>query len=352
MVRRVFFTLAVLACFSVVPHAWANTTLVPNDTYYNSYEWYAPLMNMPQAWGISQGSSNVTIAILDTGVRADTPDLAGRVLPALKTNNYNDPFDGKGGGLMAHGTWVASVAAAQINNAKGLAGVGDFSILPISVTTSSTTSPTNSSQWIADGIRLAADSGAKVINISQATLDYGQLDAAAAYAKTKGALTFIAAGNSGTRNSMTGFDNLLFVSGTDHDAQGHDIAWSGSTYGPYVDISAPANNILVALNNGLNYSTGGDYGLGAGTSFACPLVAGAAALAWSINPNLSPDAVWNMIKSTAVDLGTPGWDEQFGWGRLNVGGVASAALASVPEPATLALVVPAGAMLLLRRRRS
>jgi subtilisin family serine protease len=302
--------------------------LVPNDPYYSS-AWYGPTLGLPQAWGYSLGSPSVIVAVLDTGVIDTEPDFNGRVLPS--------PIGTPAATSNRHGTWVASTLGMQINNGIGGAGVGDFSILPITVTDSL---GHNSSDDIAAGIRLAADNGARVINISLGTLSYGRLDAAAAYARSKGALTFIAAGNSDDRVVLPQYDNLIFVAGTDRTDHRWDndgdvnVHTSGSTWGPYVDLSAPSEGILVA-----DPPPGIGYGHIAGTSFASPLAAGAAALAWSINPKLTPDEVQNILYSTAVDLGDPGWDEMFGHGRLDIGAVAAAAAATVPEPGVATVVV-------------
>jgi subtilisin family serine protease len=221
-----------------------------------------------------------------------------------------------------------------VNNLIGGAGVGNFSILPITVTDAS---GNNQSQWIADGIRLAADQGARVINVSHSTMTYSLLNDAAAYARTKGALTFVAAGNIDHRRAMYGQDNLIFVSGTD----AADQRWvevpgtEGSTWGPYVDLSAPADNIVV---EDPTFDSG--YGLGVGTSFAAPLAAGAAALIWSISPTLTADQVLDILYSTADDLGALGRDDVYGNGRINIGRAAQEAYQTTlaPEPATLALL--------------
>lgn len=321
----------------------ARAAPFPSDPYYAPNQWYGPVLGLPAAWSLSTGSTGVTVAILDTGVIATAPDLAGRVLPAVAPSGV-DVLDGT---QLHHGTQVASVAAMGVNNGIGGAGVGNFSILPVTVTDSN---GVNTSWDMAQGIRLAASMGAKVINVSQASLEYGSLDAAAADARALGALVFVAAGNSNARNSMAAFPNLIFVSGTDaSDQRWYDASTGkGSTWGPFVSLSAPAAGIVVADPT---FASG--YGLAKGTSYAAPLAAGAAALAWSINPNLTPDQVESMLFSTAIDLGDPGWDEVFGWGRLNIAGVAEAAYVSaLPEPATIVLLaVGLLAALAIRSRR-
>src|SRR5688500_299532 len=314
MTWRVVSILAVACCAST-----AQAALIPNDPDF-PVAWHATKIGLPAAWDFSTGNAATIVAVLDTGVIATTPDFAGRVLPPLSTTG-TPPMDGVAN---HHGTWVTSTLAAQINNGLGSVGVGNFSVLPITVTDEL---GHNSSDWIASGIRLAADSGARVINVSIGTLSYGRLDAAAEYARSKGALTFVAAGNSNAREARTDYDNLIFVSGTNRD----DGRWvtagggTGSTWGPFVDLSAPAQDIRVAAP-----SLTDGYGWISGTSFASPLAAGAAALAFSINPNLTADQVEQLLYSTAVDLGAPGWDEIYGHGRIDVGALAAAA--SVPEP--------------------
>jgi len=326
--------LAVLGCAAA-----SRADVFPNDQYYAPYQWYGPVIGLPTAWSISTGSPGVTVAILDTGVMASTPDLAGpRLLDPLSATG-TEPLDGTDN---HHGTWVASVAGMGVNNRIGGAGVGNFSILPVTVTDAD---GLNSYADIATGIKMAANAGARVINISQATLKYGPLDDAAAYARSKGALVFVAAGNSGTRKEMPAeYENLIFVSGTDRD----DGLWSGSTYGSFVDLSAPADDILVADPT---FESG--YGLGDGTSFAAPLAAGAAALVWSINPSLTPDEVQNILYTTADDLGTLGRDEVYGWGRINIGHAAERAyeMTLTPEPGTLLLLAAGLAAPLARRLR-
>lgn len=332
--RRILGLALAILCgwLSFAAHLRADP-FVPNDPYYGKYQWYSKKIGLEDAWNSTQGSSALTIAILDTGVLPTAPDIAPRLLPPLSTTG-TPPFDVatiNSTTVLRHGTWVASTAAMGINNSIGGAGVGQFSILPITI---SNLNGNNSTQWIVDAVKLAADSGAKVINISQSTLSYGAVDSAAAYARSKGALVFMAGGNRNAREDRGVFDNIIFVGGSDQN----DNRWvqdntTGSTYGPYIDLAAPSVDILVA-----DPTTPNGYGLIAGTSFASPMAAGLAGLIWSINPQLSPDDVQNILFSTAVDLGPIGVDEFFGHGRINAAAAVHAAWMTVPEPSAIALM--------------
>jgi subtilisin family serine protease len=155
---------------------------------------------------------------------------------------------------------------------------------------------------------------------------------------------------SGNLDTLVGTPDLasvIFVGGTDRiDARWISGTGDGSSWGNHVDLVAPADDIIVADPT---LSTG--YGRIDGTSFSTAMASGVAALAWSINPNLTPDDVEGMLLNTAVDIGTPGEDVFFGRGRLDAAAVAAAALATVPEPATVVLMIAAGAGLLLIRWR-
>jgi subtilisin family serine protease len=322
-----------------------------DDPYYSYYQdsqpgtsgYYGQLLGLPHAWSYSTGSSSVIVAILDTGVNVDTPDLAGRLLPAQAPTGLSI-LDGV---TLSHGTQMASIVAMGIDDGIGGAGVGNFSILPITITDGA---GHNDSTDVANAIIMAADAGAKVINISHSTLRYSALNSAAIYARDRGALVIVAAGNSNSYVDYSAYPDLVFVSGTDKE----NNRWvatpttgsTGSVYGPGIDIAAPARQVFFA-----DPTFAGGYGLGTGTSDAAALVSGAAALAWSINPNLTPDEVRDILFSTATDLGDPGWDQVYGNGLLNIGAVAEAAYATTPEPATLVMLAAGGSMIMALRRR-
>jgi subtilisin family serine protease len=254
-----------------------------------------------------------------------------------------------------------------INNGLGGAGTGDFSLLPIRITDS--TGGTSDS-WIAAGIALAAQNNCRVITISFGALSYQQVNDAVSQAiadnQAAGRPDFLVFMSAGNRNrthllfdpnldnaqARLPSDHLIMVAGTDeNDAKWASTLFVGSDSGAFVDLAAPAHNILVA--NGTDTTL--PYGLASGTSFSAPYAASAAALAFSINPNLTAVQVQNILFDTAYNPnnpnpGTPYWDQTYGWGRVDYAAVAAAAAAAVPEPASVVLV-GVGGLLLLRRRR-
>jgi len=130
----------------------------------------------------------------------------------------------------------------------------------------------------------------------------------------------VAAGNSGGLEAIAANDAMLSVSATDSS----DLRTSFSSYGDYVDLAAPGIDIFTTAR-------GGSYASVAGTSFSSPVVAGTVALMLSVNNKLTPADVDRIIKSTAVDLGTVGFDQYYGFGRVN----AAAAVASAKSPGVI-----------------
>ncbi len=289
-----------------------EATFVPNDPmYHNNALVYAPqLIDAPIAWDFTLGDPNVVIAILDTGVNTSHPEFAGRILPGYDfINNDTDPSDDNG-----HGTHVAGTAAAGTNNSIGNVGIcGGCSILPVKIL-----SNTGSGLWsqVAAGIVFAADNGADVINLSLGGYTPSStMQAAITYAQEKGVLVIAAAGNDHRSDNFypAAFDNVMGVGATDN----HDVIWPLSNYGSYVDVVAPGVTIFNTFNDMNNYYSG--YALYSGTSMASPHVAGLAGLLFSQNQNRTAEQVANLITSTAKDLGAPGWDPIYGWGRIDAG---------------------------------
>lgn len=240
-------------------------TLVPNDTYFNGYQWNMTKIDGPGAWFVTQGGSGTRIAILDTGIKSSHEDLSGKVV-ASKNFTTSKTVDDKYG----HGTHVAGIAAAVTNNGKGVAGVG----FKCSLMNGKVLGDNGSGQWswIASGIIWAADNGAKVINMSLGGSSGSQaISDAVDYAWNNGVVVVAAAGNEETDapSYPAFYSNVIAVAATDQN----DNRASFSNFGSWVDVAAPGVSILSSY---IRYRP--PYVFMSGTSMASPHVAGLAGL--------------------------------------------------------------------------
>lgn len=288
----------------------AHGALVPNDPSYPS-QWHLSTIQAASAWDFTTGSVNVPIAIIDSGVDSTHPDLSSKVIAGWSfltgTSVTSD--------VLGHGTAVSGTAAAASDNGVGVTGVAWANpIMPLVVLNSSDSA--NYSD-IASAITYAANHGVRVINISIGGFGSSStVQSAVDYAWSKGAVIFAAAGNysSSTPVYPAACNNVVAVSST----ESNDTLSSFSSFGSWVSLSAPGNYIMTTNN-------GGGYGQWYGTSFASPVAAGVAALALSLRPSLSNSALVSLLEQNSDDLGAPGFDPSFGWGRVNAYKVVSAA---------------------------
>ena len=279
----------------------------PNDPLYATSQGYLDALRMPSAWDLGHGDEATTVAVVDTGVDLNHPDLEARIRPGHDfVNDDDEAWDDEG-----HGTMVAGIAAAQTNNGIGVAGVGwTAGIMPVKVLDA------NGSGWdsdVAAGITWAADHGADVINLSLGgPAPSAALQSAVNYACSKDVVVVAAAGNAGTSapSYPAAYPCVTAVAATD---AGGSTAWF-SNYGWWVDIAAPGVDVTsTALIDG----PGEAYASGSGTSFAAPVVAGLAALVRSADPDLPRGAVAMRVERAAQDRGSPGLDRFFGFGSAD-----------------------------------
>jgi thermitase len=285
----------------------------PNDPYFLN-GWHLAKMNVPQMWDLSQGSG-IVVAVADTGVFIAHPDLAANMLPGgfNVAENNTDITDYYG-----HGTLVSGTIAAITNNGVGASSMSPLvKILPIKIVVGSE----NLSSWssMALAINYAADHGARVINTSFGGAgNAATIQTAAAYMVSKGGIVVWSAGNDNADFGYYDNPNIIIVSATDSN----DVRASWSSFGNYVDVAAPGVSILTTTNSG-------GYSYASGTSFSSPIVAGVVAAMLSANPNLSNTQVDQILKSTAVDLGTAGEDVYYGAGRVDALAAVQLALATI-----------------------
>jgi thermitase len=255
----------------VEPNFIYKVATAPGDPDFN-LSWGVGAIHAPDVWGTTEGE-NVTVAVVDTGVAANQPDLAGQVLPGVDIVNHDDDASDDHG----HGTHVAGTIAALANNGLGVAGVAPHAkILPIKVLDAS---GSGTNQAIADGIVEAANRGAKIINMSLGGPGASEsIRRAIAQVQARGVIVICAAGNDDTSDKFypAACDDVIGVAAVD---QAYAKSYF-SNYGDYVDIAAPGSNI-----GSLNFK-GGTLTM-SGTSMASPHVAGTAALLLSAYPQLT-----------------------------------------------------------------
>ncbi|HEY0532667.1 MAG TPA: S8 family serine peptidase, partial [Actinoplanes sp.] len=288
-----------------------------------SRQWDLAQIDGTGAWNRSTGAGAV-VAVVDTGVDASHPDLAGQVL-----TGYDEIAQADGGNTdpNGHGTHVAGTIAALTGNGIGVSSIApDVKILPVRVLRADGGGYTSDA---ANGIVYAADHGADVINMSLgADEDDATVDSAIAYARSRGVVVVAAAGNERQKGNPTSYPaadpGVIAVAATDSG----DVVASYSNSGGYVDVSAPGSSIVSTYPIALN---GTGYAAMSGTSMASPHVAAVAALLRSADPSLTPDQVESALESSATDLGPAGRDDDYGYGRID----AAAALAAI-NPATTA----------------
>ncbi|MGZ5423216.1 MAG: S8 family peptidase [Candidatus Aminicenantales bacterium] len=318
------------------PDYRARLADVPNDPYFLNYQYN--LRNrggildispdiQPQttagadikattAWDVTKGGAETIIAIVDTGVDRTHPELVSKLVSSGHdfANNDDDATDD-----VWHGTHVAGIAAADTNNAEGIAGVAwNCRILPVKVTDAT---GDGFYSWIIDGIIWAADHGADVINVSLGG-NYPDpfLEDACKYAHDKGSVVVAAAGNDGIALVLypAAYDAyVLAVAASDYNDEIADF----SSFGPEVDVAAPGVWILASAPQWYVGDGFLPYLFGSGTSMAAPHVAGLAALIKGVKPDLSVDDIMKLIRYTADDINKtayPGRDDYAGYGRINM----------------------------------
>ena len=337
---------------------------IPNDEYY-SYQWHYPQINLPQAWDVTTGS-NAIVAVIDTGVLLNHPDLQGQLVTGYDfirspdnagdgdgiDNNPDDVGDDPNGNSSFHGTHVSGTIAAASNNLNGVAGVAwDAKVMPLRALGRFGGTDYDIEQAVRYAARLPNDSGtlpeqkADVINLSLGGASNTTVPPEAfRLAREAGVIVVAAAGNEASSglNYPASLNGVVSVSATTINNR---LA-SYSNFGKTVDIAAPggsssdvngdgyADGVLSTVGSDASGSIRFGFAFYQGTSMASPHVAGVVALMKSVNPDMTPADFDRLLENGDLtdDLGATGRDDQFGYGIVNAYRAVNAALNEVDTP--------------------
>ncbi|WP_238403214.1 S8 family serine peptidase [Paenibacillus mesophilus] len=286
----------------IVPNKEVRISAAANDPFLDKQSYLAQTHTI-EAWNQVNRNESIVIAVVDTGVDLDHPDLKGNLVPGINLIQPKlTPRDDNG-----HGTNVAGVIAAIGNNNKGVAGMlWKAGIMPIKALEPS---GRGDEDKLGAGIQYAVDNGAKIVVLSVGLLrNDAYLQEIVQYAEDHNVLLIAATGNDEGRiiRYPAAYPSVLAVGGIREDNTVEERA----NYGPDLDLVAPWSVFTTAV--------GGQYEYRDGTSMAAPQVAAAAAMVWAKYPDMKVHEVRNLLRQTADDIAKPGWDEYTGYGLLRV----------------------------------
>jgi len=297
---------------SVEPNGLVAAARVPNDPSYSQQAYWYGAMNLPASWETITGRADITIAVVDTGLRYNHPDI-GNLVPGWDfVDGDSDPWDpGKPGqSISSHGTHVAGTIGALTNNSIGVAGINwNARIMPVRVLDT-----TGRGSWadISSGIRWAANAGADVINLSLGGYEGSSvLQEAVSYAARRGAIIVAASGNDGISSVMypAAYPEVIAVGAA---AKPNSVA-DFSNGGTSLDLIAPGVSVY---STNYSASTGHGYAYAQGTSMASPHVAGLVGL--MLANGVPSSQVREVLRETAIrPQDMLGWDTWFGYGFVN-----------------------------------
>jgi subtilisin family serine protease len=313
MLRRLLAVLAFLVACSA-----ANAATVSFNDPGERQQWYLDALHFGEAWAQIlelPERGRITVAVVDSGFDTDHIDLQrnlaiGKGINIVNGSDNLDPVN-------PHGTGTIGLLAATSGNGEGIAQAA-WTATAIPVRVSNRPDGAAYTTDLANGIRYAADQGARVINVSYSGVHLAALQRAALYAQSKGAVVFMAAGNDGLNHARwRNHKQLVAVGSTDQDG---GVSYFSSR-GSFVDLVAPGRNILSLTTRDRTYNW-------SGTSFASPIAASVASLMLTANPELSPWQVRALLARTATDLGKRGVDDESGFGLINAEAAVAAAIAT------------------------
>ncbi|MFO7880645.1 MAG: S8 family serine peptidase [Bacteroidota bacterium] len=353
-------------------------SMVPDDPYYGDVSgsfgtaaanWHLSNINAETAWDVTTGDTNIVVAVLDNAIYVDHPDLQNKIVSQVDLGNGdNDPNPPESTYIWSHGTHSAGLVGAESNNGIGVASIGyDVSIMAVKLGDDASDGQAMAAGF--EGIVWAADNGADVINMSWGSPQYfATMQNTVNYAYNKGCVMVGAAGNNG--NGMetqmnpdipvnyvgypAALDHVIAVGSNDVGDNKSDF----SNYGTWIDVLAPggyyndglwgigaftvlsttaseaggSGSLLDGTGGGAaEYGVSGQFDVMQGTSMAAPVTSGLCGLILSANPDLTPEELTAILKSTCEDVDAQNTEfiDSIGAGRINAAAAVQAATDSI-----------------------
>jgi len=304
------------------------TEYSPNDSLYNlvngpsNWNWHLDVINAEDAWDVTKGSSEITVAIVDNAVWSAHPDLADKIVAQrdviYNTNNSSPPNQGNAGDW-SHGTHCSGLATAITDNEIGVAGIGyNTSIIAVKAANNSQANGI----YMYQGVSWANQQLPDVISMSFGGSNYSTTEQNLVNAGYNNGIIYVAAAgndNNTLAHYPSNYAHVISVAATDED----DGKASFSNYNPQIDVSAPGGVGIPGpgglLSTTWDNTSMGYYDFYYGTSMACPVVAGLASLIRSVNPDITPDDVEMVLEETCdnIDAQNPDYIGMLGAGRIN-----------------------------------
>ncbi len=299
-------------------------TIAPNDEYFPD-QWNVRAISGPGAWEYTTGARDALsiVAVLDTGIDLDHPDLAGNVYAEAAWNFYNDNGNVQDISDSGSGTMVAGLIAAIADNGFGIAGIAwTPRIIPIKVIGWDAARNTDVFYWsdVAAGICHAVNYGARVVHISAFNRNLAGgaalLTTALAYASERGVIVVAPVGDERLYGNPVEYPAAVGRSVIGVGAvYSNQAIWENSNTGNYIDLVAPGVDVVTTVPMAMD-PVGARYGTG--TLLAAAHVSGVALLMRSVNPVLPPSQITDILRGEADDLGAVvGWDPIYGAGQVN-----------------------------------
>ena len=281
----------------------------PNDPRATN-QWHHALLGSTNAWALSFGHASVTVAIVDTPFQMDHPDLAANAVAGFDLVKTQAVTSAPG---FFHSTIAAGLAGGVIDNFVGISGLVNCKLMPIDIGDFPDTA------MMYKSVVWAADHGVRVVNLSWDGAYSSLINTGAEYLEqtTRGVVLMAGTNGEGRFKNYVNQPKIWAISMTDKEDKQRSVR------GPHIDFAAPGYDI---------YSTTEDsgYEIDSGSSYSTPLFSGIVAWVMSVNPALNPPDILDLLKQSAIDLGTPGRDDYHGWGRVDFAKLAALTFKTLP----------------------